>query len=473
MHDDIADLTLTDVADAIRAKRLSSEEATHVALDRIEAAQPVLNAFIAIDAEGALDAARAADAALARGEVYGPLHGVPLAHKDMFYRAGHVSTCGSTIRRDFVPDVTATVLDRLDAAGAIQVGTLNMSEFASSPTGHNVHTGHPRNPWNPDHITGGSSSGSGGATAARLVWGALGSDTGGSVRLPATMCGITGLKPTYGRVSRFGCMPLSWSMDHIGPLARSARDCARMMAVIAGYDPKDTTSSPRPVPDYEDALNGDLRGLRVGVPTNYFGDGLDDDVRAATDASLGVLLDLGAEAVPIHVPYLDDCTSIGNVLTRVEAASIHRRWLKTRPDDYGQIVRYRLEIGLSLPGTRYVEALNMRGPITDAFVRAVFDKVDVIHTPGMKIGVPTIAESEPTPENTAWVANALTSCTRAFNYLGLPAISAPCGFDRRGLPVAMQLVGRPFAERRLLTIAHRYQLATDWHARVPPVPRSS
>src|SRR5579859_4130641 len=239
----LGEFDLVGLAAAIRARKISAREATQACLAALEAAQPRLNTAIRFDAEDALAAADAADRALARGQPAGPLHGVPLAHKDMFYRKGKVATCGSKIRRDFVADKTATVLQRLDAAGALQLAALNMAEFAYGPSGHNEHFGHCRNPWAPDHITGGSSSGSGAAVAARLVFGALGSDTGGSIRLPASICGVTGLKTTYGRVSRAGAMPLSFSLDTVGPLTRSARDAARFLKVIAGHDPKDPTSS--------------------------------------------------------------------------------------------------------------------------------------------------------------------------------------------------------------------------------------
>jgi aspartyl-tRNA(Asn)/glutamyl-tRNA(Gln) amidotransferase subunit A len=469
MYDDLSTAGLVAVAEAIRTKQVSAEEVTRACLARIEIAQPKLNCFISLEAEAALDAARAADAALAGGEIKGPLHGVPLAHKDMFYRAGKVSTCGAEIRRHYVPQVTATVIERLQAAGALHFGGLNMSEFASSPTGHNDHFGHCRNPWNTDHITGGSSSGSGAATVARLVFGALGSDTGGSIRLPATMNGVTGIKPTYGRVSRYGAMPLSFSMDHVGPLAPSARDCARLLSVIAGADPNDTTSSGRAVPDYEAGIDRPIKGLRVGVPENYFHDTIPADVHGPVEASLRVLRELGAELVPVEVPEIDICTSIGNVLTRVEAASIHRKWLKTRPQDYSRLIRYRLSIGLALPGTRYVEALNMRGPTLAKVMDAVYGKVDVLHTATLAIAVPSIVESEPNQGNTAYVSNMLSHCTRPINYLGLPSLSLPCGFSDSGLPVGFQIIGRPFAEARLLNIGHLYQSATDWHRRLPPV----
>lgn len=463
----ILDGTLTEAADAIRRRDISALELVTGVLERIERLQPRLNCFIRVEAGAALAAARAADDAIARKDEVGPLHGVPLAHKDMFYRAGKPATCGAEIRRDHVAETDSTALRRLDKAGAIYVGGLNMSEFASNPTGHNDHFGHARNPWNPDHITGGSSSGSGAATAARLAFGALGSDTGGSVRLPATMCGVTGLKPTYGRVSRFGAMPLSWSMDHVGPLARTAEDCALMMSIIAGEDPLDPTASRRPVPDYRAALKTGMAGVRIGVPTSWFGDGVVPEVAAATDTALGILKYLGAEVVDVDLPDMAICTAVGNVLTRVEAATIHRRWLKSRPQDYGSIIRYRLEIGLTMPGTRYVEALNMRGPTLREFAATVFSKVDLLYTPTMPIRVPTLADTEPTPQNLAYIANALTRCTRPINYLGLPAISAPCGFDAGGLPIGFQLVGKPFGEARLLAAVHAYQQATDWHRYKP------
>ncbi len=294
---EITHWSLTDTADAIRDKRVSSRELVEACLARIDRLQPTLNCFISLDAERALAGADAADAAVARGDATGPLHGVPLAHKDMYYRKGIVCTCGSKIRREFVPDRTATVLERLTAAGALNLGGLNMAEFAVGPTGHNVHWGDCHNPWNPAHITGGSSSGSGSAVAGRLVFGALGSDTGGSVRLPSTMCGLVGIEPTQTRVSRYGIMGLSFSLDNVGPLTRTARDCARVLGVIAGHDPKDPTSSAMPVPDYEAELDGGISGLRVGVPGNYYYDGADDEVRALMKASLEQLEELGARVV--------------------------------------------------------------------------------------------------------------------------------------------------------------------------------
>src|SRR5690606_33096570 len=283
---DLLGLDLVGAAEGVRTRKFSAVELTEACIRRIERLQPKLNCFISLEAETALAAARRADEELAKGVVRGPLHGIPLAHKDMLYRAGKVTTCGSKIRKDFVPSYTATVHLRLEAAGALDLGTLNMAEFAFGPTGHNAHWGHCRNPWNPDHITGGSSSGSASAVAARMVYGALGSDTGGSIRLPAGLCGLVGLKPTQGRVSRDGVMPLSCSLDQVGPLTRTVRDSTRIFAAIAGYDPQDPTSSTATVEDYESRLAGGVRGLRIGVPVNYFYDGIHDGIRAALDESL-------------------------------------------------------------------------------------------------------------------------------------------------------------------------------------------
>ena len=464
----LTDLDLVGAAEAIRAKRISAVELTEACIRRIERLQPRLNCFISLEAEAALAAARRADAELAKGVLRGPLHGVPLAHKDMLYRAGKVTTCGSKIRRDFVPDYTATVHLRLEAAGALDLGTLNLSEFAFGPTGHNAHWGHCRNPWNPDHITGGSSSGSAAAVAARLVFGALGSDTGGSIRLPAGVCGLAGLKPTQGRVSRYGVMPLSFSLDQVGPLARSVRDCARIMAAIAGYDPKDPTSSTVPAEDYEARLVGGVRGLRIGVPADYFYDGIADEMRTGMEESLRVFRDLGAETVEVELPHLDALDGLTNVVMASEAATIHGRWLRERPDDYQPQVRQRIMAGLFYPATRYLEALDLRPRIAADVIDAVFSKADVMHVPLLARPAPRIDETDlgGTPEGHAAIGE-LTRLTRPFNYLGFPGLTVPAGFTGSGLPMAFQLVGRPFAEAMLLRAGHAFQQATDWHRRAP------
>jgi len=462
-------MTLAQAAAAIRARQISSVEATKAALARIEQWQPRLNCFIKVDEEGALKQAAALDAELARGRIHGALHGVPLAHKDMYYRAGRISTCGSEIRRHWRANITATVLTRLDEAGAVDLGALNMAEFAAGPTGHNEHFGHCRNPFNPAHMTGGSSSGSGASVAARLVYGALGSDTGGSIRLPAAACGVIGLKATYGRVSRYGAMARAWSLDHVGPLTRTAEDCALIMAVIAGHDVNDGAASHEPVPDFTAGLRDSIKGLRIGIVTETDDAPVDPEVRAAVDASVAVLRSLGAETVPVRLPRLMEWYSFADTISKCEGATIHAQWLRERPQDYANHIRTRLEAGLVLPATRYIEALSARGRHLAEFLETVMADVDVLHCPAIPIPIPTIAETDVdgTGEAVLALVGRITQYTRPFNFLGIPTISVPCGFTANGLPVAFQVAAKPFAEPLVLRVAHAYQEATDYHERVP------
>src|SRR5687768_14325465 len=379
MSAEFLQLPLTEVADAIRRKKVSSVEVTRACLAHARRAHEKLNCFIAIEEDDALEAARKADRALKRGAKVGPLHGVPLAHKDMYYRKGKISTCGSKILRDYRPDVTGTVVERMAQAGAIWMGNLNMAEFAANPTGHNEHWGHCRNPWNTDHLTGGSSSGSGAAVAARTCYGSLGSDTGGSVRLPAAANGVVGLKPTYGRVSRYSILPRVWSLDTVGPLARTVRDCARITRAIAGADERDTTASTAPVPNYERLLDGRIKGLKIGVPESHFYDDIADDVRERMDESLKVLAKLGARIVKVAVPDLQHVYNLTNAIGQVESATIYAKWMREQPDDFSLVVRTRTQAGYFVPAVSYLEALNARPRIAAEFVKAVFDKVDVLH----------------------------------------------------------------------------------------------
>ncbi|SDT38425.1 amidase [Bradyrhizobium canariense] len=460
-------MSLTSIAKAIAEKRFSSREVTQSCLNRIGQWQPRLNAFIAIEAEAALAAADEADTALAKGNVKGVLHGVPLAHKDMYYDAGKVVTCGSKIRRDFVATTTSTALQRIKDAGTVRLGSLQMAEFAYGPTGHNSHFGPVHNPWNVDHITGGSSSGSGSAVAARLTFAALGSDTGGSVRMPAHFCGVTGLKTTVGRVSRAGAMPLSQSLDTVGPLARSAEDCALLMGQMAGADPEDPTAVTVPVPDYMAATKGSLKGLRIGVPAAFYVDDLDSEVARVLDESIAVFKREGAEIVRVELPDQRQLSSASQLVLAVEAAAFHKRWLIERPQDYGPQVLMRLQNGLAIPAITYLEAMRWRGPALSAHNAAVAG-VDAVIAPVSPVAAPTIAESDvgggPGAEA---VIQRLTRFTRPVNYLGLPSLALPSGFTRSGLPVGMQLIGRSFDEATLLQIGAAFQRATDFHDRVP------
>jgi aspartyl-tRNA(Asn)/glutamyl-tRNA(Gln) amidotransferase subunit A len=460
-------MSLTSVAQAIADKRVSSWEVTQSCLDRIARWQPRLNAFMAIEAEDALKAAEAADTALAKGLRRGALHGVPLAHKDMYYEADKVVTCGSRIRRDFVATTTSTALQRLKDAGTIRLGSLQMAEFAYGPTGHNSHYGPVHNPFALDHITGGSSSGSGAAVAARLTFAALGSDTGGSIRMPAHFCGVTGLKTTVGRVSRAGAMPLSQSLDTVGPLARSAEDCALLLGLMAGADPEDPTAIAGPLPDFAAATTGSIKGLTIGVPTAFYVDDLDAEVAGVLDATIAVFKREGANVVQVELPDQRQLTAASQLVLAVEAAAFHKRWMIERPQDYGPQVLMRLQNGLAIPGVLYLEALRWRGPALAAHLAAVAD-VDAMIAPVSPIAAPTIAESDVGngPDAEA-VIQRLTRFTRPINYLGLPSLAIPAGFTRGGLPVGMQLVGRSFDEATLLRIGAAFQRATDFHDRVP------
>ena len=467
MSTDPALMSLAEVASAIAARRLSSREVTRALLHRIAQWQPRLNAFMAIESEAALKAADQADAALARGESRGPLHGVPLAHKDMYYDAGKVVTCGSAIRRDFVATSTSTALQRLKDAGAIRLGSLQMAEFAYGPTGHNAHYGPVHNPFAPDHITGGSSSGSGAAVAARLTFAALGSDTGGSIRMPAHFCGVTGLKTTYGRVSRAGAMPLSHSLDTVGPLAQTVEDCALLLWLMAGPDPEDPTASHAPAADYVAATKDSIKGLKIGVPTAFYVDDLDREVAQILEETIATLKHEGAEIIHVDLPDQRQLSAACQLLLAVEASAFHKRWLIERPQDYGPQVLMRLQNGLAIPGVTYLETMRWRGPALAAHVAAT-SQVDALIAPVAPMPAPTIAESDVGASSGAEaVIQRLTRFTRPINYLGLPSLAIPSGFTKAGLPVGMQLIGRSFDEATILTIGAAFQRATDFHQRVP------
>jgi aspartyl-tRNA(Asn)/glutamyl-tRNA(Gln) amidotransferase subunit A len=467
---DPALLSLSEIADAIAARRISSVEATQACLKRIKAWQPEVNAFIRLDEEEALNMAAARDAELSAGKSRGKLHGVPLAHKDLLCRKDNITTAGSKILRHVKAEQTSTLLERLDAAGAVDLGTLNMSEFAAGPTGHNVHYGPARNPYEPTRITGGSSSGSGAAVGARLVFGSLGSDTGGSIRLPAAACNVVGLKATYGRISRHGAIARCWSLDYIGPLARTAHDCAIIFSAIAGYDPKDPTTSSRPLPDLSELENTSLAGLKIGVPGDAVLKTIDSAVANVLQASHRVLQACGATLREVPFPDLVKLADIGETIIKSEAATMHRDWIRTRPEDYAAQVRVRIEAGFYIPATQYVDALRLRRVLLQKFLAETMAEVDLLHTPVIPFPLPTIRETDveaEVGEAVLRVVRSMTTYTRPFNFLGVPAISVPCGFDPAGLPVAFQLVGHPFDEALCLRAAGAYQAATEFH-RVAP-----
>jgi len=451
---DLAALSCVQLAAAIRERRTSSVAAMEAVLERARAVQPRLNCFLRIDAEAALAAAHLADRKLGRGHVRGPLHGVPMAHKDMYYRRGVVSTCGSKILRDTPATATAKVLEHLDAAGAIQFGVLNMAEFAMGPTGHNWHYGHCRNPWDPERITGGSSSGSGAAVAARAAFAALGSDTGGSVRLPAAFCGISGVRPTHGRVSVENILPLCPSLDTVGPLTRTLEDAAVILGVIA--------------PGLAFDLEKPVAGLRIGRPRQLFYVGCDAEIAQAMEASLEVFRRLGASVVDVDLPDFSALSAAGAVLHAAEANPFHDEWFRTRPQDYSPQVRERLERGRPTLALDYVKALRARGPAIAAFCDAVFSKADLVHGPVVSFATPTIAETDlATGEAAAQMLGRFVRLTRPISYLGLPVACANAGFTRAGMPIGMQLIAPPLDEATALRAGHAFQRATEWHLRAP------
>lgn len=464
------DSTLTALAAAIRARALSPVEAVEACLARIEALDPRLHAFITVDADRARAAARSLERDAMAGRWRGPLHGVPLAFKDLCAVPGLPSSAGTRTRDYFRSPHPCTAVVRLLDAGAIALGTLNMTELALGPFGDNAHHGDVQNPWRAGHASGGSSSGSGSAVAAGLVAGALGSDTGGSIRLPAACCGVVGLKPTYGRVSRAGVMPLSWTMDHLGPMARTVHDVALMLGVTAGHDPLDPTSSTREVPDYVAALDAPLTGLRAAVPANHFADRLDPDVAAAVSEAVRTLEACGVRVGSVRVPDPAAITGACNdAVVRAECAATHATLLRERPETLQPVVRSRAEAGLGVKAVEYVQALRRRPALAREFIAAAFADADVLLTPTTAAPAPTYATAKSgTVAEVVARMSAFTRCTRIFNTVGLPALSLPCGFTATGLPVALQIVGRPFDEATVLRVAHTYEQATEWHRRRPP-----
>ena len=463
--------TLREVATAIANGEISCVEATQACIDRAQLVQPTLNCFIHLDAEGALEKATAADKVLRSGENVGPLHGVPMAHKDAFYRRGRITTCGSAIRATFVPETTATVLERLDAAGAIELGTLHLGEFAASGTGHNAFFGNCRNPWNTDYTPGGSSSGSAVAVASRVAFASLGTDTSGSLRWPAFLCGVVALRPTKGSVSGYGVLARSWTIDAVGPMARTVADVGAVYSVIAGYDPMDPEATRRPVPDVMETLSADLKGLRIGIPKNYFYDGVAFEVRKGLDESLRVFEHLGATLIPVSVPDPSIASTMADLIVKCESSAIHQRWLLDRPKDYSQSVRNQMLPGFFVPAPSYIQALRLRHSQLLELMGSTFNEVDMLHIPGAPVSPPTLEKMDLQTEDEVrnfW--STVPKCTRPISYWGVPALSVPCGLSASRMPIGFQLVGPPHSENILLRAGHAYQAETDWHHEEPPVP---
>jgi aspartyl-tRNA(Asn)/glutamyl-tRNA(Gln) amidotransferase subunit A len=466
----VIDESLASLAARIRAREVSPVEVTEACLARIGSRGPRLHAFLQVDAETALGTARAREAEAKAGRARGPLHGVPLAHKDLFAWGSRAASCGTSVPEYFRAERDATALARLEAAGAIMVGRLNLSELALGPFGDNAHHGDVETPWHPGHCAGGSSSGSGAAVAAGLVYGALGTDTGGSIRLPAACCGIVGLKPTYGRVSRAGAMPLSWSLDHVGPLARTVRDAAILLGVIAGADAADATASPRPVPDYAASLDRPIAGFRVGVPDGYYWEGLDGEVLAAVRGAVEGFRGLGAQMIECGLPDPALLNDLANVIARCESAAVHARIARESPHALQPAVLARIEIGFHVSAHDYLQATRLRARAVRTFVDEVFARVDVLVAPTIPEPAPALAAVKAgSPDEIVRRMGRFSRLTRPWNALGLPALSVPCGFAADGRPVGLQLIGRPFDEATLLRAGHAYEQAAGWWRRRPPL----
>jgi len=453
-------LDIARLGQLYRSGEVSPVEATQAVLERIHALDARLNAFITVLDEPALASARVSEAEMRAGLDRGPLHGVPVSLKDLIDTAGVRTTCASPIRRDYVPQHSATVVRRLEAAGAVMVGKCNLLEFAYGI----VHPefGQSNNPWDTSRTAGGSSSGSCASVAAGMGYGSLGTDTGGSIRIPAAYCGVVGFKPTYGLVSRQGVFPLSWSLDHVGTITRSVEDAAILLRVVAGTDPLDSTSATAPVPDYRSALNGDVRGLHLGVLEQHMTSvDLRPGVAEAAAAAVSMLEKAGMRIKKIQLPSLEGADPALLLAILPEGTLVHEAWLRQRPQDYAEMTRQQLEMGALIPAIVYVRAQQYRARLLRECM-AAFQDVDVLVSP-------TVAWEAPQEDPSLAGGDGATEARRTgpFNLTGLPAISVPCGFGPAGLPLGLQITGAPFAEALVLRVAHVYEQRAGWPGRHP------
>ena len=467
---DLTALSIAEAAAEIGRRALSPVELTRAYLDRIRRLDGKFGAYMTVLEAQALAAATAAERDLAQGRSRGPLHGIPIALKDLIQTKGIRTTCGSIVLRDWVPDADAAVARRLAEAGAVLLGKLQLHEFAFGPTGVNPHYGTPKNPWDHARVPGGSSSGSGVAVAAGLAAAALGTDTGGSVRIPASLCGIVGLKATYGRVSRAGALPLAWSLDHIGPMTRTVEDCALVLQALAGRDPADPSTVALAVPDFRAAVRGEVRGLRVGLPREVFFEHVDPEVDAGVKAAARALEGLGVAVDEVSLPGMGDAAAATFAIIAAESMAYHGPLLRRHGASYGADVRTRLLAGQFVLATQYVNAQRVRQVIR-AGVDAVLTGVDALLLPTTPIPAPRVEEREATVDGITQDVRAwLTRCTRPFNLTGHPALSMPCGLTRGGLPIGLQLVGRMFDEATLLRLGAAYEAVSPLRGRRPPEP---
>jgi aspartyl-tRNA(Asn)/glutamyl-tRNA(Gln) amidotransferase subunit A len=458
---DLTYLTLTEAAEKVAQRELPPVDLTQAHLDRIDQLEPRLNCFITQTPQAALERARNAESEIQNGDYKGSLHGIPIALKDLFETKNVRTTAGSRFFTEFVPDEDGAVVDRLNTAGAVNLGKLNMHEIALGVTNNNPHFGACRNPWNDDCTPGGSSGGSAAALAAGMCMGSLGSDTGGSIRIPAALCGIVGLKSTYGRVSLRGVVPLSWNLDHPGPMARRVGDVALLLQVIAGYDPRDPASIDVSVPDFKAQLGGSVRGWRIALAEDRFFNKADPEVLTAVHEAAVVFATLGAQVNHVEFPGAYEAAKANGLMVTSDAAAFHQEHLQEYPEKFGADVRQRLEAGAAYTSSEYILARRTQA-VTKRKFELFFNEYDLLLTATTPIAAPPLEGPDAVEQ-----ASTLTRFTSPFNLTGLPAISLPCGFTENGLPIGLQIITRPWGEAALMRAAHAYERATEWHQRKP------
>jgi aspartyl-tRNA(Asn)/glutamyl-tRNA(Gln) amidotransferase subunit A len=463
----LSSMTVAELATLIKAKDVSPVDVAEAFIARTASTEPQLNAWITLLPEATRAAAKQAEADIVAGGYKGPLHGIPIGLKDLFWTKGVRTTSGSAITKNFVPSEDATVVAKLQDAGAYAFGKTNMVEYAYGGSEHNDLYGAPKNPWDLAHVTGGSSSGSGAAVAAGQVPIALGSDTAGSVRAPAALCGLSGHKPTYGLISRFGVSPLSWSMDHVGPLAHTVEDVAIAMNAMVGFDARDPGSANRTPEDYLAALQAELRGLRIGVlEDDFIWDVTVPEVKAAFDQAVTQLTTLGAAAEGVSIGNLDRISAAQFTITTAEANTYHHEMIQRAPELYHPVVRRRIEAGFFMPAAAYVQAQRVRATFDERYA-SLFETFDLLVTPTTPSPAPAANGLNVRLPNGEMPSRELVRLTRVFNPNGLPAITVPCGFSGDGLPMGLQFIGPRFSDAQVIGAAHAYQQSTDWHKRRP------
>ncbi len=461
MLNELTSLTLSQAAARLIAREISPVELTRAHLARIEQLEARLHCFITRTPAIALERARQAEVEIARGEARGALHGIPIALKDLYETRGVRTTAGSKFFADHVPPSDCAVVEKLNAAGAILLGKLNLHEIALGVTNENPHFGTTKNPWNVDCITGGSSGGSGAALAAELCMGSLGTDTGGSIRIPSALCGVVGLKPTYGRVSVRGVIPLSWNLDHAGPMARTVRDAAILLQTIAGYDAQDPYSINLPTDDYLAQIDAGVSGWRVAFASRgHFADA-DGEVSRAAQAAARVFEPMGARVEEVEIEIAPEAWRANGLMTTSDGAAFHRERLAARPEDFGADVRARLQNGARASSADYILARRTQ-TLARRWFENFFEQYDILLTPTTPVAAPPRGSMDAVE-----VARALTRFTAPFNLTGLPALSVPCGFTATDLPIGLQIIARPWAEARVLRAGAAYEQATGWHRQRP------